>query len=164
MKLIACKCLTDSSLDAVFKEKALPVLRELDLSYSTAGKSAIEKILATCTNLVNVNLNGCVNMHDLVWGSNGGAPKLLSARASSLTPASGGGEHKEQPPGHLIESLNCVGCRNIKRVLIPPSSCCFHLTHLNVRMAANLKEVYVACPKLDYLNLRLASSRWSPLG
>ncbi|CAA7401265.1 unnamed protein product [Spirodela intermedia] len=156
LKLIACKCLTDSSLDAVYKENALPVLRELDLSYSTAGKSAIEKILATCTNLVNVNLNGCVNMHDLVWDSNGGALKLLSTRASWLTPACSNGECEQ--PGHLIESLNCVGCRNIKRVLIPPSSCCFHLSHLNVRMAANLKEVYVACPKLDYLNLSDCSS------
>ncbi|XP_078444649.1 F-box family protein isoform X2 [Wolffia australiana] len=135
LKLIACKCLKESSLDAVFEESALPALRELDLSYSTAGRIAIEKILETCTNLVNVNLNGCVNMHDLVW----------------LTPANS--PRHRQRSSHLIESLNCVGCRNIRRVLIPLSSCRFHLSHLNVRMAANLKEVYVSCPKLDYLNL-----------
>uniref|UniRef100_A0A1D1XY69 F-box/LRR-repeat protein 15 n=1 Tax=Anthurium amnicola TaxID=1678845 RepID=A0A1D1XY69_9ARAE len=157
LKLIACKYLSESSLDAVFKEGALPALCELDLSYSTVGKFAIEEILASCTNLINVNLNGCVNMHDLVWGSSGGASLKLSSNSSSwLMPVLNHGEYMQ--PGHLIESLNCVGCRNIRRVLIPQSACCFHLSHLNVSLAANLKEVYLSCPKLYYLNLSACGS------
>ncbi|MQM11751.1 hypothetical protein Taro_044661 [Colocasia esculenta] len=156
LKLIACKYLSDSSLDAVFKEGALPALRELDLSYSTVGRFAIEEILATCTNLINVNLNGCVNMHDLVWGSSGDSLTLSNDSSSWMMPVLNDSEY--MPPGHLIESLNCVGCRNIRRVFIPPSACCFRLSHLNVSLAANLKEVYLACPRLYYLNLSACGS------
>nr|CAB3494824.1 unnamed protein product [Digitaria exilis] len=71
LKLSACKYLSDSSLDALYREAALPLLVELDLSYSSIGQTAIEDLLTCCTNLVNVNLNGCTNLQELVFESDG---------------------------------------------------------------------------------------------
>ncbi|KAI4337187.1 hypothetical protein L6164_015633 [Bauhinia variegata] len=72
LKLQACKYLTASSLEPLYKGGALPALQELDLSYGTLCQSAIEELLACCTHLTHVSLNGCVNMHDLNWGFNRG--------------------------------------------------------------------------------------------
>ena len=47
--------------------RALPKLSELDLSYVTLSQSAIEELLAWCLHLTHLNLNGCVNMHELDW-------------------------------------------------------------------------------------------------
>ncbi|GMI94965.1 SLOW MOTION [Hibiscus trionum] len=71
LKLQACKYLADSSLEPLYKESALQELRDLDLSYGTLCQSAIEELLAYCTHLTHVSLNGCINMHDLNWGSSG---------------------------------------------------------------------------------------------
>ncbi|CAN1217208.1 F-box/LRR-repeat protein 15 [Linum perenne] len=78
LQLQACKYLTDNSLEPLYKEGALPMLQELDLSYGTLCQSAIEDLLACCTHLTHLSLNGCVNMHDLNWGSNSGQVDELS--------------------------------------------------------------------------------------
>ncbi|XP_077240958.1 F-box/LRR-repeat protein 15-like [Tasmannia lanceolata] len=155
LKLQACKYLTDSSLDALYKEGALPVLRELDLSYGTLCQSAIEELLACCTHLTHVSLNGCVNMHDLDWGSTGTRfSKLSTTGVYSLLV-----NHESiEQPNQLLQNLNCVGCPNIKKVVIPPMARCFHLSYLNLSLSANLKEVDLACSNLNFLNLSNCSS------
>ncbi|XP_020256791.1 F-box/LRR-repeat protein 15-like isoform X2 [Asparagus officinalis] len=154
LKLSACKFLTDSSLDALYKEGALPALCELDLSYSSIGQSAILGLLACCANLVNVNLNGCSNMHDLVWCS---SDSHHSDMAVDIYPSNsvfmGSEEQVFRKTDHLLEILNCIGCPNIKKVAITSSACCFHLSKLNLNLSANLKEVDLACFNLNSLNL-----------
>ncbi|RHN77086.1 putative F-box domain, leucine-rich repeat domain, L domain-containing protein [Medicago truncatula] len=77
LKLQACKYLIDSSLEPLYKGGVLPTLQELDLSYGTLCQQAIEELLSCCSHLAHVNLNGCVNMHDLNWGqSRGTFPEL----------------------------------------------------------------------------------------
>lgn len=147
LKLQACKYLDDSSLEALYKEGALPALRELDLSYGTLCQSAIEELLAYCTHLTHVSLNGCINMHDLNWGFT----KLSSYQTSGIH-----GQHMNEPielPHRALENLNCVGCPNIKRVYIPSTAQCIHLSSLNLSLSVNLKEVDVACSNLFFLNL-----------
>lgn len=146
LKLQACKYLTDSSLEALYKEGALPALRELDLSYGTLCQSAIEELLACCTHLTHVSLNGCVNMHDLNWGYSVDFPSQKNDDVIDL--------RVEQQPNRLLQNLNCVGCPNIKKVLIPSMARCFHLSSLNLSLSSNLKEVDVACFNLCFLNLR----------
>lgn len=123
------------------------MLRELDLSYGSICQSAIEELLACCTHLTHVNLNGCVNMHDLDWASPRGSPSAMIQCESSLEPT-------DKQPERLLEILNCVGCPNIRKVLIPPPAQCFHLTSLNVSLSVNLKEVDISCLNLCFLNLR----------
>lgn len=148
MKLQACKYLDDSSLEPLYKEDALPCLQELDLSYGTLCQSAIEELLSCCTHLTHVSLNGCVHMHDLNWGFSGGAhfPETLSISAMS--------ESHQEGPNRLLQNLNCVGCPNIKKVIIPPAARCFHLSSLNLSLSIHLKEVDLACFNLCFLNLR----------
>ncbi|GLT85604.1 hypothetical protein SLE2022_037910 [Rubroshorea leprosula] len=143
LKLQACKYLADSSLEPLYKEGALPALQELDLSYGTLCQSAIEELLAYCTHLTHVSLNGCVNMHDLNWGSSGG-PELFSP-VNITEPI----EHANR----LLQNLNCVGCLNIRKVLIPPAARCLLLSSLNLSLSLNLKEVDLACLNLSILNL-----------
>lgn len=140
LKLQACKYLTDSSLEALYKEGALPALRELDLSYGTICQSAIEELLGCCTHLTHVSLNGCVNMHDLNWGSDTFSHEMLNPTL-------------EVQPNRLLENLNCVGCPNIRKAVIPLVARCFYLSSLNLSLSANLKEVDVACFNLCFLNL-----------
>lgn len=150
LKLQACKYLADSSLEPLYKEGALPTLQELDLSYGTLCQSAIEELLACCTHLTHVSLNGCVNMHDLNWGCTGGQ---LSELPSVYTSS----ENINEPIGQanrLLQNLNCVGCSNIRKVFIPPAARCVHLSSLNLSLSANLKEVDLACFNLCFLNLR----------
>ncbi|KAJ1442842.1 Leucine-rich repeat, cysteine-containing subtype [Sesbania bispinosa] len=65
LKLQACKYLTDSSLEPLYKGGALPALQELDLSYGTLCQSAIEELLSCCTpyssNLKEVDV-ACLNL------------------------------------------------------------------------------------------------------
>ncbi|CAI0381015.1 unnamed protein product [Linum tenue] len=84
LKLQACKYLTDDSLEPLYKEGALPMLQELDLSYGTLCQSAIEDLLACCTHLTHLSLNGCVNMHDLNWGCSSGQVTELPTVNSPL--------------------------------------------------------------------------------
>lgn len=158
LKLQACKYLTDSSLEPLYKEGALPALQELDLSYGTLCQSAIEELLACCTHLTHVSLNGCVNMHDLNWGCSIGQ---LSLSGIPIPLGQATFDEIEEPiaqPNRLLQNLNCVGCQNIRKVLIPPAARCFHLSSLNLSLSSNLKEVDVSCYNLCVLNLRLYST------
>ncbi|XP_004303464.1 PREDICTED: F-box/LRR-repeat protein 15 [Fragaria vesca subsp. vesca] len=153
LKLQACKYLSDSSLEPLYKEGALPALQELDLSYGTLCQSAIEELLSFCTHLTHVSLNGCVNMHDLNWGSSVRqppvTPSIVPSGMFSL-------EYVHDPVecgNRLLQNLNCVGCPNIRKVHIPVAAGCLHLTSLNLSLSANLKDVEVACFNLCFLNL-----------
>ncbi|XP_047320069.1 F-box/LRR-repeat protein 15-like [Impatiens glandulifera] len=158
LKLQACKYLTDSSLEPLYKGGALPNLSELDLSYGTLCQSAIDELLAFCTHLTHLSLNGCVNMHDLNWGFSSSrtfdssVPSLGSSSSNALSPQDDSCLSNLQP-NRLLQNLNCVGCSNIKKVLIPPAACCFHLSSLNLSLSANLREVDVTCLNLCSLNL-----------
>ncbi|XWS72382.1 hypothetical protein CRYUN_Cryun02cG0035500 [Craigia yunnanensis] len=154
LKLQACKYLADSSLEPLYKEGALRELLDLDLSYGTPCQSAIGELLAHCTHLTHLSLNGCINMHDLNWGSTGGRLfKSLSVHnGSSMFSFENINEPIEQA-NRLLQNLNCIGCPNIRKVLIPPAARCFHLSSLNLSLSANLKEVDLACINLSFLNL-----------
>ncbi|KAJ7958407.1 F-box/LRR-repeat protein 15 [Quillaja saponaria] len=154
LKLQACKYLTDSSLEPLYKGGALPALQELDLSYGTLCQTAIEELLACCTHLTHVSLNGCVNMHDLNWGSGGGQhTDLPSMYVSSGASSPDNFQELSEQPNRLLQILNCVGCPNIRKVFIPPVARCFHLLSLNLSLSVNLREVDVACFNLCFLNL-----------
>ncbi|KAG4392001.1 hypothetical protein AAZX31_04G054500 [Glycine max] len=159
LKLQACKYLTETSLEPLYKGGALPALQELDLSYGTLCQSAIDELLACCTNLTHVSLNGCVNMHDLNWGSSRGQSDNFPAVntpswASSNEIISESSEHSAR----LLQNLYCVGCPNIRKVVIPLRENCFHLLFLNLSLSANLKVVDVTCLNLCFLNLSNCSS------
>ena len=150
LKLQACKYLTKSSLEPLYKGGALPALQELDLSYGTLCQSAIEELLSCCTHLTHVSLNGCVNMHDLNWGcTHGQVSELPTVHISS-----GMSSNENVCPNRSLQNLNCVGCSNIRKVLIPQIAHCFSLLYLNLSLSTNLKEVDVACLNLCFLNLR----------
>ncbi|XP_050216810.1 F-box/LRR-repeat protein 15 [Mercurialis annua] len=154
LKLQACKYLTDTSLEPLYKGGALPALQILDLSYGTLCQSAIEELLACCTHLTHMSLNGCVNMHDLNWGCSGGRlSELPSVNDSSAMLSHEIIDESNELANRLLQNLNCVGCPNIKKVLIPPMARCFHLSSLNLSLSANLKEVDIACFSLCILNL-----------
>ncbi|CAA3027282.1 F-box LRR-repeat 15 [Olea europaea subsp. europaea] len=154
LKLQACKYLADSSLEPLYKDGALPALCELDLSYGTLCQSAIEKLLTCCTHLTHVSLNGCVNMHDLNWGFHSDMSSEMLTYYWSFDPSSLGDvflptEHSDR----LLQNLNCVGCPNIKKVVIPPMARFVKLSSLNLSLSTNLKEVDVSCCNLCFLNL-----------
>ncbi|XP_057832760.2 F-box/LRR-repeat protein 15 isoform X2 [Cryptomeria japonica] len=164
LKLQACKYLMNTSLDALHRGQALPGLRELDLSYSSLCQSAIEKLLAWCPHLTHVSLNGCANMYDLDWGleaarlynctSIDNAVSVHTGQTSTdELESSSDWMDDERIQDRLLENLNCVGCPNIKKVTIPASACCLHLSSLNLSLSANLKEVALGCCNLISLNL-----------
>lgn len=151
LKLSACKYLTDSSLDALYKLGALPSLLELDLSYSSIGQSAITELLASCTNLVNVNLNGCTNLHELVCFLPDATLLDDSCPSDSAIVDADMVRWKSE---RLLEVLNCTGCPNIRKVVIPSGANCLHLSKINLNLSTNLKEVSLTCSNLSILNLR----------
>ncbi|TKY58006.1 F-box/LRR-repeat protein 15 [Spatholobus suberectus] len=154
LKLQACKYLTDSSLEPLYKGGALPALQELDLSYGTLCQSAIEELLSCCTHLTRVSLNGCVNMHDLNWGcSRGHIAELPGVNVLSIGSSHENVHELSEQPTRLLQNLNCVGCPNIRKVFIPLAAHCSHLLYLNLSLSANLKEVDVTCLNLCWLNL-----------
>src|SRR5438128_1963412 len=67
LRLSACKYLEESALDALHGGKKLPELQELDISYGSLGRRAIEGVLAHCPHLVHISLNGCANVTDHLW-------------------------------------------------------------------------------------------------
>ncbi|KAL6534055.1 hypothetical protein OROHE_013888 [Orobanche hederae] len=147
LKLQACKYLCDTSLEPLYKGDALPSLSELDLSYGTLPQSAIEELLAGCMQLTHVSLNGCVNMHDLNWGFRRGR---LSETRTFYEPM--------DQRNRLLQNLNCVGCPNIKKVVIPPTarfdiSCC-NLFFLNLSNCNSLEILKLDCPRLTSLFLQ----------
>lgn len=154
LKLQACKCLTNSSLEPLYKKGALPALQELDLSYGKLCQFAIEELLACCTHLTHLSLNGCTNMHDLNWDYSSGHLSEISSSIPSSMFSSEGNHYTTQQPNRLLQNLNCVGCKNIMKVIIPRTAHCFHLSSLNLSLSENLKEVDLACFNLCFLNLR----------
>ncbi|XP_056847593.1 F-box/LRR-repeat protein 15-like isoform X2 [Raphanus sativus] len=138
LKLQACKDLIDSSLEPLYKEGALPALEELDLSHGTLCQTVIADILACCSHLTHLSLNGSVNMHDLEldWGSGESTQELA-----------------EISTNRLLKNLSCVGCPNIMKVLIPHAARFDNLSSLNLSLCVNLKEVDIACSSLALLNL-----------
>jgi hypothetical protein len=154
LKLSACKYLSDSSLDPLYREGALPMLVELDLSYSSIGQTAIEELLACCTNLVNVNLNGCTNLHELVCGSEyyWSIDMPVDVYPSDSAPETT--KELNGRPDYLLEVLNCTGCPNIKKVVIPSMANYLNLSKINLNLSTNLKEVDLKCSNLYSLNLR----------
>ncbi|EYU20299.1 hypothetical protein ABFS82_01G007800 [Erythranthe guttata] len=154
LKLQACKYLSDTSLEPLYKGGALPALCELDLSYGTLCQLAIEELLAGCKNLTHVSLNGCVNMHDLDWGLNSDRLSEVGTFYGSFDSSSS----SSLEPNRLLQILNCVGCPNIKKVVIPPTARCFDLSSLNLSLSSNLKEVDLSCCNLFFLNLSNCNS------
>ncbi|CAN7132772.1 unnamed protein product [Brassica rapa subsp. narinosa] len=150
LKLQACKDLTDSSLEPLYKEGALPALEELDLSYGTLCRTVIADLLACCTHLTHLNLNGCENMHDLDWGS---TSVELSDYFGVYNSSENTQEESAETSNWLLQNLNCVGCPNIRKVLIPAAARFDHLSSLNLSLCVNLKEVDLACSNLVLLNL-----------
>jgi len=57
----------------------------------------------------------------------------------------------EGSPNRSLQHLNCVGCANIKKVVIPASTHCKSLSNLS--LSANIQEVNLACFNLTTLNL-----------
>ncbi|XP_020234612.1 F-box/LRR-repeat protein 15 [Cajanus cajan] len=159
LKLQACKYLTHTSLEPLYKGGALPKLQELDLSYGTLCQSAIEELLSCCTHLTRVSLNGCANMHDLNWGcSHGHIAELPDVNVISVASSHENVHELSEQPTRLLQNLNCVGCPNIRKVFIPSTAHCSRMLFLNLSLSANLKEVDVACLNLSWLNLSNCSS------
>jgi hypothetical protein len=67
LRLSACKYLSETALDALHGGKVLSELRELDMSYGSLGRAAIEGVLALCPHLIQVSLNGCAHVTDYLW-------------------------------------------------------------------------------------------------
>ncbi|KAH1056879.1 hypothetical protein J1N35_034944 [Gossypium stocksii] len=153
LKLQACKYLSDSSLEPLYKEGALRELQDLDLSYGTLCQSAIEELLAYCTHLTHLSLNGCINMHDLNWGSADSRFEFLSVHNGSTMFYFENINEPVKQGNRLLQNLNCVGCPNTREVLIPPAARCFHMSSLNLSLSTNLKEVNLVCFSLSFLNL-----------
>ncbi|XP_002464671.2 F-box/LRR-repeat protein 15 [Sorghum bicolor] len=158
LKLSACKYLSDSSLDALYREGALPLLVELDLSYSSIGQNAIEDLLACCTNLVNVNLNGCTNFQELVCGSDDSSSVDMPVDFCPPSSSPIKSEEISERSGRLLEVLSCTGCPNIKKVVIPSIANFLHLSKISLNLSTNLKEVDLTCSNLFMLNLSNCSS------
>uniref|UniRef100_A0A0E0IRT4 F-box domain-containing protein n=1 Tax=Oryza nivara TaxID=4536 RepID=A0A0E0IRT4_ORYNI len=158
LKLSACKYLSDSSLDALYREGALPMLVELDLSYSSIGQTAIEELLSCCTNLVNMNLNGCTNLHQLVCGSDDCSSGDMPVDVCPPDSAPVRSEEISERSDRLLEVLNCTGCPNIKKVIIPSMTTYLRLSKINLNLSTNLKEVDLTCSNLYTLNLSNCSS------
>ncbi|XP_057740743.1 F-box/LRR-repeat protein 15-like [Arachis stenosperma] len=159
LKLQACKSLSDTSLEPLYKGGALPALQELDLSHGTLCQSAIDELLVCCTNLRRVSLNGCENVHDLKWGCSHGQVDVSPA----LKIPYGVSSHENvlessQESTCLLQNLNCVGCTNIIKVEIPSRAHCLNLLFLNLSLSRNLKEVNITCLNLCFLNLSNCSS------
>lgn len=72
--LYACKYLGEKALDALHRGRALPELRELDLSYGGLGRSAIEGVFMYCPQLMHVSLNGCAQITDFLWAQLSASP------------------------------------------------------------------------------------------
>ncbi|MBA0568198.1 hypothetical protein Golob_005707 [Gossypium lobatum] len=125
LKLQACKYLSDSSLEPLYKEGALRELQDLDLSYGTLCQSAIEELLAYCTHLTHLSLNGCCpNIREVVIPP--------AARCFHMS------------------SLNLSLSTNLKEVNLV----CFSLSFLNLSNCCSLEVLKLRCPRLTSLFLQ----------
>lgn len=86
LRLSACKYLGETALNALHGGKALSELQELDMSYGSLGRAAIEGVLAMCPHLTQVSLNGCLHVTDHLWSRLATPPQLpLESVASEDT-------------------------------------------------------------------------------
>ncbi|MFS7986074.1 putative SPX domain-containing protein [Helianthus anomalus] len=83
-------------------------------------------------------------MHDLNWSFSADWAYLSSMGSNQ--------------PQRFLQNLNCVGCPNMKKVLILSVAWFSNLSSLNISLSAYLKEVDVACINLCFLNLSICSS------
>lgn len=177
LRLLACKYLGDSALDALHCKETLPELRELDLSYGSLGHDALKGVLTKCTYLTHVNFNGCAKLSDLVWEASESALSSQNSRdwqhesqaydKLSTIPKAAGDEgsfsvnvpenwvlqEQRMALSHALQQLNCVGCPNMKRVVILDAAGFHDLSSSNFSLSSNLKEAWFECPFLTTLNL-----------
>lgn len=159
LRLSACKYLEDTAVDALHGGKKLPELQELDISYGSLGRRAIEAVLAHCPHLVQISLNGCANVTDHLWGNLSSSPIVALADAPINLNTT---ELAVQPVVHsstverALQSMSCVGCQNVRSVHILAETCP-HLSTINFSLSSNIREVHLACLNLVSLNLRYNS-------
>ncbi|KAJ6406587.1 hypothetical protein OIU84_010157 [Salix udensis] len=139
LKLQACKYLTDTSLEPLYKDGALPALQELDLSYGTLCQFAIEELLACCRHLTHLSLNGC-------------SSQIAYCRTSTVLVVRN--IRKVVIPAvalclHL-SSLNLSLSANLKEVDVV----CFNLCFLNLSNCCSLEILKLECPRLTSLFLQ----------
>ncbi|CAM6026920.1 unnamed protein product [Sphagnum balticum] len=140
LRLSACKYLSETALDALHGGKVLSELRELDMSYGSLGRAAIEGVLALCPHLTQVSLNGCAHVTDYLWSHLACPPiPLVLGTSEDMVRA--------------LQILSCVGCPNIQTVKIPQDAACLFLSSLNLSLSNNIREVRLGCINLTYLNL-----------
>jgi hypothetical protein len=84
LRLSACKYLSESALDALHGGKVLSELEELDISYGSLGRAAIEGVLAHCPHLTHVSLNGCAHVTDHLWSHLACPPTLGLGRSEDV--------------------------------------------------------------------------------
>ncbi|CAN1217205.1 F-box/LRR-repeat protein 15 [Linum perenne] len=163
LQLQACKYLTDNSLEPLYKEGALPMLQELDLSYGTLCQSAIEDLLACCTHLTHLSLNGCVNMHDLNWGSNSGQVDELSTIQYSSASFSHEENHILKLRCPRLTSLFLQSCSINEEAVEAAISECNMLETLDVRFCPKIFSISMgrlraACPSVKRVFSSLLSA------
>jgi len=181
LRLSACKYLEETALDALHDGKKLPELQELDISYGSLGRKAIEGVLAYCPHLVHISLNGCANVTDHLWAhlssptealelidvmdTQSGVPTdlvgeqidpavNLNMADCALQPDVGKRSNAQASTSdRALQSLSCVGCQNVRSVRIMAETCP-HLSTINLSLSNNIREIYLACVNLMSLNLR----------
>jgi hypothetical protein len=180
LRLSACKYLEESALDALHGGKKLPELQELDISYGSLGRRAIEGVLAHCPHLVHISLNGCANVTDHLWphlssptealepidvmdtqsevstdfiGEQSDPPINLNMADCALQPLVGKGSGAQASTSdRTLQNLSCVGCQNVRSVRIVAETCP-HLSTINLSLSNNIREIHLACLNLVSLNL-----------
>ncbi|CAK9278008.1 unnamed protein product [Sphagnum jensenii] len=146
LRLSACKYLSESALDALHGGKVLSELKELDISYGSLGRAAIEGVLAHCPHLTHVSLNGCAHVTDHLWSHLACPPTLGLGRSEDV-------ELEMTESLRALQILSCVGCPNIWTVKIPRDAACLSLSSLNLSLSINIREVRLGCINLTSLNL-----------
>ncbi|KAG6555990.1 hypothetical protein Mapa_001930 [Marchantia paleacea] len=84
----------------------------------------------------------------LVSGSDCGASTILEP----LEPSAASMD-SEVVMVRALQSLSCVGCPHIKKVVLPRYASCSQLTSLNLSLSVNIREVLLSCTNLTSLNL-----------
>lgn len=77
LRLQACKYLRETALNALHGGKVLSELEQLDMSYGSLGRVAIEDVLALCPHLIEVRLNGCAHVTDHLWSRLANPPSAV---------------------------------------------------------------------------------------
>nr|XP_024377895.1 F-box/LRR-repeat protein 15-like isoform X3 [Physcomitrium patens] len=85
LRLSACKYLQETALNALHGGKVLSELQELDMSYGSLGRGAIEGVLSLCPHLTQLSLNGCFHVTDHLWSRLSTPPLPLESMTSEDT-------------------------------------------------------------------------------